>query len=307
MHTRPLVAERGVTDDTTSGRGASVVAFYEGNQKTSRRVPRGPYAIYRRNEMWMNFAKHMKIARKGEYRIAKRAVMRALKQKKRSRRLFKRDRRTLWIMRVNNNCKLHGIKYSWFICKCKEANVNLNRKILSQLGVYDRAIFTNVMDVAIPNWKGVKAKREYVPPPYTVEQVDDVMIPYIEATVPELYTDSCVRFNRKVMDYGIEYTIDMGRPEVWREILPKMPELSNYQLPDHWMGNANAEMEMMELEHVPIVPGRESKDYLKFLEKVKATQAEDELKKEKGEETWPMRDEPLSRDDWFNPEPQSWF
>merc|ERR1719162_862541 len=101
-----------------------------------------------------------------------------------SRKLFKRDRRRLWIMRVNSNAKLHGIRYSQFICKLKEANVNINRKILSQLGVYDRAIFTNVMEVGIPNWKGVKAKREYVPPPYTVDQIDDVILTNIEATVP---------------------------------------------------------------------------------------------------------------------------
>jgi len=294
----PLLASRGLAKEMAYGRGAKIVA----NVKQKR----GMYARYRRNEMWLRLARDFKGRQKNVYRQARQAVMDALKKKYRSRRLFKRERRQLWIMRVRANCRLHGIRYSRFICKLKEANVNINRKILSQLAVYDRPIFTNIMDVAMPYWRKIKAKNDYVRPKYTAKQMDDIMIPEIEKTVPEIYTDATIRFNRQVKEGWVEYTVDMGDPDMWREALPKMPELANFQLPDHWMSNGNAEWERLPLSAVPVPAGYESPEFIKFMEKVKKTQAEDEEKAKRGEKTWPKK-EGVSRDDWFKDEPQTWF
>ncbi|CAE7234589.1 rplT [Symbiodinium sp. CCMP2592] len=113
------------------------------------------------------------------HRIAKQAVMYALKMRYRSRRVFKRTRRELWIKRVSNNSKLHGVRYNVFICRLKEKNININRKILSQLGVYDRAVFTNVLETAIPEWKQLKeeADNRGKKKEYTVKELDDIAVP----------------------------------------------------------------------------------------------------------------------------------
>eukprot|EP00425_Heterocapsa_triquetra_P030323 CAMPEP_0195109006 /NCGR_PEP_ID=MMETSP0448-20130528/87663_1 /TAXON_ID=66468 /ORGANISM="Heterocapsa triquestra, Strain CCMP 448" /LENGTH=156 /DNA_ID=CAMNT_0040145589 /DNA_START=23 /DNA_END=490 /DNA_ORIENTATION=+ len=154
------------------------------------------------------------------------------------------------------------------------------------------------MEVAVPNWKEIKERKFWKKPEYTVGEIDDLTIPYIEKTVPELYTDDTIRFNRKVRDWGVEYTVDMGEPEVWREVLPKMPELANFELPDHWCGNANAEFEAIPLGLLAVPEGQESDDYLKFRKMVKETQEQDKLKEEAGEKTWPKK-EGVSREDWF--------
>jgi len=271
------------------------------------KTKRGPYAMLRRKEMWLKHSAHMAGRKKNVHRQSRQAVMDALKKKYKSRRMFKRERRELWIMRVRANSRLHGIKYSRFICKCKEANININRKILAQLGVYDRAIFTNVMNVAIPDWQEWKQRKEHVAEPYTVKQIDDKMIPYIESVVPEIYTDDTIRFNRQVKGEGwVEYTVDMGPADMWREVLPKMPELANFNLPDHWMGNANAEEELLPIELLNTPKGLEPKEYLKFMTNVREEQKKDEEAAAKGEPTWPKK-EGVSREDWFKEEPQTWY
>jgi len=295
-----LAAARGNAAASTTGRGARIVV------KNGGKTKRGMYARFRRKDMWLNLSKNFKGRQRNVHRFARQAVMDALKKKYRSRRLFKRERRKLWIMRCNANAKLHGISYSYFIMKCKEANVNINRKILSQLGVYDRCVFTNIVDLACPNWQEIKAKKNYVSPGYSVEQIDDVMIPYIEKTVPEIYTDANIRFNRQVKEGRVEYTVDMGDPEMWREVLPKMPELANFNLPDHWMKNANAEHEMLPLSMITVPKGQESDDYMSFMYRVKKEQMLDKVREKEGEKTWPKK-EGVTREDWFKEEPQSWF
>merc|ERR1719414_1088504 len=264
------------------------------------------YARYRRKDMWLSLAKDFKGKQRNLHRLARQTVMDSLKKKYKSRRLFKRERRKLWIMRVNANCKLHGQTYSWFISKAKEANININRKILSQLGVYDRAIITNIMELAIPDWKQVKARRDWKHPGYTVDQIDEVAIPYLEQCVPEIYTDANIRFNRQVTDSHIKYTVDMGKPEDWREVLPKMPELANFNLPDHWMRNANAEDEPDTLEMMTVPRKKESQDYKRFRYRVRMEKLRDQVRKKAGEPVWPTK-EGVSREDWFAKDPQSWF
>lgn len=260
--------------------------------------------------MWLKYSlDNMHKRPRNCYRLARQAVMKALKRKYRSRRLFKRERRQLWIQRVGNNSKLHGIPYNQFICKLKEANININRKILSQLGIYDRAVFTNVVQTAAPNWKELKeiednkGKKELM----TVEELDNIAIPYIEATIPEVYTDPTIRFNRQVKDWGVEYTIDVGDPEEWRDQLPKLPELANFQLPDHMLNNSRRQLEEIPPAQRFRLPD-EAKDakYAAFMDKVRAFQKDEEEKEARGEAIRPKK-EGVSRESWFDDEPQTWF
>lgn len=162
------------------------------------------------------------------------------------------------------------------------------------------------MDLSIPNWKEVKARRNYRHPGYTVEQADDIIIPYIEKCVPEIYTDANIRFNRKELDGYVRYTVDMGTPEDWREVLPKMPELANFNLPDHWLRNPNTEEEPSTPDMLQVPEEYESKDYRRFQYRVAQEQARDRKRAEAGEPTWPKK-EGISRKDWFAEEPQSWY
>ena len=67
----------------------------------------------------------------------------------RDRRVRKRDLRRLWIIRINAAVRQHGISYSIFMHKLREANVELNRKTLADLAVRDPNAFSAVADLAI--------------------------------------------------------------------------------------------------------------------------------------------------------------
>lgn len=64
------------------------------------------------------------------------------------RRLKKRDFRRLWITRISAACKLNGMNYSTFINGLKKANINLNRKMLSEIAVSDPEAFTALTEKA---------------------------------------------------------------------------------------------------------------------------------------------------------------
>lgn len=296
-------------DVETWNRDKGIPFNYNQSLKLTKPIPKKT-AVERRKSMWLKYSLNKMHKRSRNcYRIARQAVMHALKHKYRARRVFKRSRRQLWIQRVGNNSKLHGIEYNQFICKLKEANININRKILSQLGVYDRAVFTNVLQTAVPNWRELKeavdnkGKKELM----TVQQLDDIAIPYLEATIPELYTDPRIRFNRQVKDWGVEYTIDVGDEEEWRDILPKMPELANFQLPDHMLNNSRRQLEEVPVQERYRIPDENTnKEYAKFMKKVRDFQADEEAKKEKGEKVRGKK-EGVTREMWFSEEPQTWF
>ncbi|CAJ1344667.1 unnamed protein product, partial [Effrenium voratum] len=91
---------------------------------------------------------------------------------------------------------------------------------------------------------------------------------YIEATIPEIYTDPALRFNRKVQDWGVEYTVDFGDPEEWRDALPKLPEMANFKLPDHLLNNSRRQLEEVPVQQRFKVPDEETdKKYRDFMDK----------------------------------------
>ena len=82
------------------------------------------------------------------YRLAKDAVVRAQVNARVGRKLRKRDFRSLWITRLSAACRQRGISYSVFINGCKKANIQLNRKMLSEIAIADPAAFDAIVEAS---------------------------------------------------------------------------------------------------------------------------------------------------------------
>jgi len=79
------------------------------------------------------------------FRIAKQAVMRAGQYAYRDRRNKKRTFRALWITRINAACRELGVTYSVFIAGTKKASIELDRKVLADMAVNDKAGFAAIV------------------------------------------------------------------------------------------------------------------------------------------------------------------
>ncbi len=104
------------------------------------RIKRGTTASKRRKKI-LKAAKGYRWRRKSNYRAAKEAVIKAGKYAYRDRKAKKRSFRRLWILRLNNALRMHGIKYSEFIKILKDKKVILDRKVLSQLAIENPEMF----------------------------------------------------------------------------------------------------------------------------------------------------------------------
>lgn len=82
------------------------------------------------------------------YRAAKPAVMRSLRSAYVGRKLRKRDFRKLWIARINAASRENGLSYSKFMNGLKKANIEINRKMLSEMAIYNPADFANLVALA---------------------------------------------------------------------------------------------------------------------------------------------------------------
>ncbi len=111
------------------------------------RVKRGPRARRRRKKI-LKAAKGFVGGRRRLYKNAKETVHRAWAFAYRDRRQRKRDFRSLWITRINAASRQHGVPYSRFIHGLKEAGVELDRKVLADMAVYDADGFAKLVDVA---------------------------------------------------------------------------------------------------------------------------------------------------------------
>lgn len=105
-------------------------------------------ARHRRKVRLFRAAKGYRGGRSKLYRTAKEAVMRARASAFRDRRRRKRDFRALWITRLTAACRSRGLSYSRFMFGLKEADVELNRKMLSELAIHDPAAFDAIVEVA---------------------------------------------------------------------------------------------------------------------------------------------------------------
>lgn len=82
------------------------------------------------------------------FRRANEAMMKSYWYAYRDRRQRRRDFRRLWIARINAATRSHGLSYSRFVHGLKQANVDLDRKVLADLAVRDEATFAAVVDIA---------------------------------------------------------------------------------------------------------------------------------------------------------------
>ena len=101
---------------------------------------------HRKHKKILKKVRGMQHARTRSYRLAKQAVNRSLEYSYRDRRNRKRDFRQLWITRVSNACRENGQKYSSFIFFLKQNNVELDRKILSDIAVTDPVAFSTLTE-----------------------------------------------------------------------------------------------------------------------------------------------------------------
>lgn len=82
------------------------------------------------------------------FKTAKAQVMKSLLYAYRDRRQRKRDFRKLWITRINAAARINGLSYSKLMFGLKEAGVDVNRKMLADLAVNDKAAFAELANVA---------------------------------------------------------------------------------------------------------------------------------------------------------------
>ena len=111
------------------------------------RVKRGVTARARHKKV-LEQAKGYRGRRKNVYRIAKEAVMRAGQYAYRDRRNKKRDFRALWITRINAAARDAGVTYSQFMAGLKKAGIDMDRKVLADLAVFDKPAFAKIAEQA---------------------------------------------------------------------------------------------------------------------------------------------------------------
>lgn len=111
------------------------------------RVKRGVVAR-RRHKKILKQAKGYYGARSRVFRVAKQAVTKAAQYAYRDRRQRKRQFRALWITRINAASRANGLSYSRLIAGLKKADVMLDRRVLADIAVHDKAAFTKVVETA---------------------------------------------------------------------------------------------------------------------------------------------------------------
>ena len=96
----------------------------------------------------LKLAKGYRGARSKQYRVATQSVMRALEESYTGRKQKKRQFRQLWIARINAAARMNGLSYSKFMYGLKLAEVNVNRKMLSEMAISDPEGFASLVEVA---------------------------------------------------------------------------------------------------------------------------------------------------------------
>jgi large subunit ribosomal protein L20 len=111
------------------------------------RVKKSVASRARRNK-WLGMAKGFRAGRRRLYRSAREAVERALTFAYRDRKVRKREFRALWIVRINAALRPLGMSYSKLIGGLKKAEINLDRKVLADMAVFDPQGFARVADLS---------------------------------------------------------------------------------------------------------------------------------------------------------------
>ena len=117
------------------------------------RVKRGVQA-HARHKTVLDKAKGYYGARRKVYRVAKQAVIKAGQYAYRDRRQRKRQFRALWIARINAAARENGLSYSRFINGLSKAEIEVDRKVLADLAVFDKAAFSALAEKAKASLNG---------------------------------------------------------------------------------------------------------------------------------------------------------
>jgi large subunit ribosomal protein L20 len=103
-------------------------------------------ARHRRRKRILDAARGYRLSRSKKFRTAHDAVLRAMTNARKDRRLKKRDYRALWITRITAACRARGIRYSEFANGVRKANILLNRKMLSEIAIHDPEGFDAILE-----------------------------------------------------------------------------------------------------------------------------------------------------------------
>ena len=109
---------------------------------------KGALATRKRRKKTLKLAKGYFGAKSKLFKTAKEAVMKSGNYAYIGRKQKKRDFRRLWITRISAACKANGVNYSTFMNGLKKANIELNRKMLSEIAIADPAAFTSLVEKA---------------------------------------------------------------------------------------------------------------------------------------------------------------
>ena len=101
----------------------------------------------RRNKV-LKLAKGYWGAKSRHFKMAKQQVMKSGNYAFAGRKQKKRDFRSLWITRISAQCKVNGMNYSTFMNGLKKAGIDLNRKMLSEIAISDKAGFAALVEKA---------------------------------------------------------------------------------------------------------------------------------------------------------------
>ncbi|CAI2716923.1 50S ribosomal protein L20 [Nitrospina watsonii] len=114
------------------------------------RAVNGTVSRNRRKKV-LKLAKGFRSVRSKAYRKAREAVEKSLSYAYRDRRTRKRDFRRLWIARINAAARAEGLTYSQFMHGLKKANIDLDRKVLSDMAIHNEKSFKSLLETARSN------------------------------------------------------------------------------------------------------------------------------------------------------------
>ena len=109
---------------------------------------KGAMMTRKRRKKILKLAKGYWGSKSRHFKMAKQAVMKSGNYAYIGRKQRKRDFRRLWITRISAACKLNGMNYSTFMNGLKKAGIEMNRKMLAELAVNDKAAFTQLTETA---------------------------------------------------------------------------------------------------------------------------------------------------------------
>ena len=109
---------------------------------------KGAMATRKRRKRVLKLAKGYRGNKSKNFRTAKQAVMKSLVYAYIGRKQRKRDFRRLWITRISAAAKLNGINYSQFMNGLKKAEIDINRKMLSEIAIADPKAFAELVEKA---------------------------------------------------------------------------------------------------------------------------------------------------------------